>query len=271
MLVHVSNCKRRSPYFAICVVVQNELDVDEWLKYHQCLGCSRFYFFDHRSQPSLKQTMYVHKLMKKNIIRYEYVDRPAPVQYDVYNQCLRIGRMEKVSFLAFIDADEFIVYRGNVSFVTALRRFQRFGGLVLNWKAFGSSGHTLRPAGGVLANYWQCEVQREVKSIVRPKAAKGFGNAHYPVYRNRYYAVDPLQHKVRGPMNPKNKYRKPASILFQEMYINHYRFQSLEDHLRKMRRGRADVCTNCQRKLEDFVLFNNRPLSNCGILQPPCT
>lgn len=96
-------------------------------------------------------------------------------------------------WLAFIDADEFIVLReprfnppsweqqqqqqqgkdagsgvvgssdgGSGSSAahddinTFLQPYASYGGLAVNWVIFGSSGHAARPRGGVLVNYHAC-------------------------------------------------------------------------------------------------------------------
>ena len=37
-----------------------------------------------------------------------------------------------------------------------LRPYQLYGGLQVNWRQFGSSGHDAKPQGGILRNYWKC-------------------------------------------------------------------------------------------------------------------
>ena len=70
--------------------------------------------------------------------------------------------------MGFIDSDEFIIisdklktsyaksHREPLQFVNILRQYEKYGGLVLYWKMFGSSGHIRRPKGGLLVNYHRC-------------------------------------------------------------------------------------------------------------------
>jgi hypothetical protein len=48
-----------------------------------------------------------------------------------------------------LDTDEFVVIRdGSPSLPEVLRRYEEYGGLAVNWRLFGSSGHKTRPEVG---------------------------------------------------------------------------------------------------------------------------
>ena len=58
----------------------------------------------------------------------------------------------------------------------------------MNWVVFGSSGHTTRPAGGALGNYWKCLParsmhSRHIKTIVNTRFVDGPVGAHHFRYR----------------------------------------------------------------------------------------
>jgi hypothetical protein len=53
--------------------------------------------------------------------------------------------------------DEFLVpLDPHIHFPAILQQYETKGGLVVNWRYMGSSGHVGRPAGGVLASYVSC-------------------------------------------------------------------------------------------------------------------
>lgn len=74
--------------------------------------------------------------------------------------------------------------------------YEAYGGLVVNWRTFGSSGHVQRPAGSVLSNYWACNkkddrMNRFIKTIANTRcavvtAATTMGHASFP---ESYYAA----------------------------------------------------------------------------------
>ena len=100
-------------------------------------------------------------------------------------------RAEGVEWCAFLDADEFI---GNgaaggagaeaaESFAAFLARHATHCAIGLNWALFGSSGHVARPEGLLQEAFLQrarddFEVNRHIKSVVRPQYTMGVHHAH---------------------------------------------------------------------------------------------
>ena len=73
-----------------------------------------------------------------------------------------------------------------------LQNYTEFGGLALHWRFFSSSGHIMRPAGGVLANYNACCTEygsRSIKSIVQPEWVSAPATAHTFYYHSGRFAV----------------------------------------------------------------------------------
>jgi hypothetical protein len=137
-------------------------------------------------------------------------------------------------WLAFIDADEFIVLqepqyarpsweqqqqqqqRGGHAggsntgsstvqdINTFLQQYEQYGGLGVNWVIFGSSGHTKRPQGGVLVNYHAClpaqqEQNTHVKIIANTKYLLTMGDDPHRVYYkdDKHWTVNELGTQVR--------------------------------------------------------------------------
>lgn len=135
-------------------------------------------------------------------------------------------------WLAFIDADEFIVLQepqytrpsweqqqqrdGQASgsssasskvhdINTFLQQYEQYGGLGVNWVIFGSSGHTRRPQGGVLVNYHAClpaqhEQNTHVKIIANTKYLLTMGDDPHRVYykSDKHWTVNELGTQVRS-------------------------------------------------------------------------
>lgn len=88
----------------------------------------------------------------------------------------------------FIDADEFIILHDEMWLPGVLEEYTQYGGLVLYWKLFGSSGHVQRPAEGVLRSYTKCslappEIRSNLKTIARTDACKEVVIVHQCKYR----------------------------------------------------------------------------------------
>ena len=237
---------------ALCLIVKDDLDLEEWVEYHLALGVGRVYLFDDNStHPPLLPV--VHRFISSGHVVYRYLSDPLPPhtldkwapnkQLFVYRQCIREFGEQHV-FMGFIDSDEFIVLRNPADrLLDILERYRNYGGLTLNWMMFGSSGHITRPAGGVLRNYHKCFPNFHVKSIVNLRRVKNIsGDPHHFRYETGYFAVDARLNKLLGPFNPGLNAKVP-SYLFETIYLNHYFTKSKEEFLIKVKRGRPDVST----------------------------
>lgn len=86
---------------------------------------------------------------------------------------------------------------------TFLQQYEQYGGLAVNWVIFGSSGHTVRPRGGVLVNYRAClplshEQNTHVKVIANTKYLMTVGDDPHRVYYqdNSHWTVNELGEQV---------------------------------------------------------------------------
>ena len=157
-------------YLAMCLIIKDEHEnIVEWIEYHKRMGVTKIYMFDHNSTyPMLN---YISNYVVSDLVDYVYLDfhhfKKHP-QIEIYNQCLKkYGHMHK--FIAFIDSDEYIVVPDKRPIPAVLTAYEQYGGVVLNWMGFGSSGHVNKPEGGVIANYYKCHKQGTIKSIVNTK------------------------------------------------------------------------------------------------------
>lgn len=248
-------------YFAISLVVKNVFDLPEWIEYHRRLGCTKFYIFDHNSTvPLLGQ---IKNEVDSGLVEYFYIIHTKDItQHWVYNTCIERFKSRHF-FMAFIDADEFInVVDKSKNIPEILHNYENYGGLVLNWKMFGSSGHIERPEGGVLSNYNKCYDDFHVKTIANTKhVMRVRGNPHTFKYDNNKYAVDTNYHRIDYPFNPGNNMKPPAH-LYDIMYINHYSTKSRAEFKRKFEDG-------CTRTSNFIDVVDSKSVHTCPYLTMP--
>lgn len=235
---------------AICAVAKNEnLDILEWVAYHKKIGIHRIYLLDHHSEMPMNKSI-------MNYIRNDFVDylylppefHSSTAQIAAYNLCIT-KKSHYHDFMAFIDIDEFIVIaEKSKSLSDVIQPYSKFGGILLHWMLFGTSGHINRPKGGILRNYFQCAPSIDVKAIVNTKyilptpaySPSGYG-IHYFVLKDGFYYVDtnfnPIIDYYSNSSIVKNAHTLPRSF-YSKLYINHYRIKSLEDYRRKNKTGR---------------------------------
>lgn len=226
-LSHVGLCAE-SEYFAICTCVKFEPDLAEWVEYHLRMGTSKIYVYDNSDADytAVERSMTWYRKMK--YVVYERIEG-IEAQRRAFEKCSQQYR-NKHQFMAFIDADEFIVVVNKaLSIPTVLKEYERYCGLALNWMEYGRAGHVVKPPGGVLKNYNKCKTQHHVKVLANTKffTSNKFWsphqlNCHQPT-------VNELHERVHTHSTPNSTYQK--------IYINHYVVKSIEDFARKSSRG----------------------------------
>ena len=260
---------------ALCLIVKDDIDLEEWLQYHVALGVGIIYVFDNNSTyPRLIPML--HPYIVSGHVVYRYLSEPLPPgtlqgmrskQLYAYQQCLReFGKRHE--FMGFIDSDEFIVVKSHsLTLLDILADYRGYGGLTLNWMMFGSSGHISRPAGGVLSSYSHCRPDHHLKSIVNLRFVRGISvDPHHFEYKDGYFAVDTNFTRVPGAHNPALTSGVP-SHLYEKIYLNHYFKKSKEDFLRKVQRGHAD--SSVPRSVHLIERIDAECSSTCELLRMP--
>lgn len=214
----------------VCAIVLNEdMNLDEWIRYHIALGFSAIYLYDNspgfdlREWP-LRYPSHLHVLHIPGRV----------MQLTAYNHFLRtFGHLHR--WCAFIDADEFIVLKKHASITEMLEEHCQDGALVLNWYMFGSSGKMFYEPEPVTKRFHlrAREVDRHVKTIVNLSSVITMGiHECYLMRDNCGVPHDTNGRHVAGPYNPGG----PSDVAV----IHHYNAKSFEEYGWKIARGRAD-------------------------------
>lgn len=264
---------------SLCLIVKDDIDLEEWVSYHLALGVGRIYLYDNNST-RVQVIPMIHRFITSGQVVYRYLSDPLPLplrsgdpprsknkQAHVYKQCIHRFK-ENHEFMGFIDADEYIVVKNPAdTLISILERYTNYGGLTLNWMVFGTSGHVTRPPGGLLQNYYKCHPHRNVKSIVNTKYVIDIGaDPHHFTYMNGYFAVDVNFTIVPLYANPWEG--DVPNYLYETIYINHYELKSKEDYLLKVQRGRADL-PDTPNPIERIEAIDSLDTMTCEFLRMP--
>lgn len=109
----------------MCLVARDAHgDIGEWLAHHRRLGVTRVYVWDNASTPPMEEVLREH--IASGLVVYSYFDAfehptNAPQLY-AYDRCLEQGRGMH-DWMAFIDVDEFLIFRGGGSPVRSLPQY----------------------------------------------------------------------------------------------------------------------------------------------------
>lgn len=223
---------------AICAIVKDEGDyIAEWLVHHFALGFDRALVFDNGSTDRTRAELgRVARLFPVETRDWPDAGHPNP-QAAAYQQACR-DLSGCVDWVAFLDADEFLVSQAGEQVQTLLARCRDCAGIAVNWLVFGSSWHEQRPDGLVLEAFpMRSDVafppNRHVKCIVRPDAVRACSHAHAFVLDGAFCdaAGQPVEWQQPGIM------ATPPKV--ENWRVHHYFARHRGSWATKIARGRA--------------------------------
>lgn len=216
---------------------RDEPKIAEWVAHHLLLGFDKIYIFDHKSVTPISNLL-VSMLKDKRII-VTRVEKDGPIKLGLMTQAVKIAEQNNVSWMLYLDADEFLLLNQHTNIKDFLNIFKFADAIGINWLMFGTSGHKSQPSGLLTENFIRSDkiINQHVKSFVRPeKVILPVVNQHcYSMINpNRYFAASGNK-MLQGPFNPVPK-------IFTKViaYIAHYYTQSEEEHIRRKSRTMDD-------------------------------
>lgn len=230
----------------ICAIAKNEdLYIDEWIRYHRKLGVDQICIFQNnwRYSGPFTENFHVHWYAQDGEVQ----------QLNAYNRFLHNTNLsiQELDWCAFIDVDEYICVRDvSRSFRDILEEFQAYPSLAINWRLFGSSRLSWDGSHDVVTRFTKCEavLNKHIKQIVNFKLMRENGMLSKANFINPHYgnwtAVNLQKNAVIGPFNTQ------CLDQVQPLELNHYVVKTWDECLAKCARGRADA--SCKRNAEEF-------------------
>ena len=235
----------------ICVIIKDELDIDEWIFYHQEIGFDHIYIYDNNDTP-------VNLEHHDNLTHIHF---PGEVQqFNAYSNWIENYKYES-EYVCVIDADEYVVFNSNYDSVKEVLKQlpEDHNSLILNGKLFVNENEK-REQGLILEKSltWQKFLYREkwkddpflinysksVKTLSKTNLIKEIDNPH----TFKYYTS---QKSYAGDLVSECVVKNFSYYLKEEpqIWINHYYIKSLSEFRHKcLVRGRAT--TNEKRNLK---------------------
>lgn len=238
ILCELARCCNKD-VLSCCTIVRNEGEyIEEWLEYHLMVGVTKFFIYDNESTDGLYDILVPY--IEKGIVVYQEW-KGDKCQLSAYNDAIARYK-NQVGYIAFIDADEFIVPTEHVMLPELILKIfaQNPEGeaLGVNWRVYGSSGHINKPKGLVIENYVYrdsdiSEKNRHVKSIANSRWAEGFqGSSHCCMLHSNKRRISEYGTPLFGPFFTEGRCDK--------IRINHYYTKSKEEFVAKLNRGWPD-------------------------------
>ena len=220
---------------SVCAIFKNEAPyLREWIEFHKIQGVKHFYLYNNQSTDEYKQVLSPYISSKEVTLvewdfGYDYGETEswARIQRGAYNHCLKdFGN--STQWLAFIDTDEFLFCIRGTKLTEFLKGYEKYGGLVANWRLFGTSDVETIPPGRLMIEMLnRCSEKlhyrnNRVKSIVQPQHVITNVDAHNFMYKKGYPSVNEHFREHDPQYIP---------ITHDKIQINHY-WTRTEKHFR---------------------------------------
>jgi len=229
-------------------IVKNEAPyIEEWIAHHRASGCTHIFVADNGSDDGCRERL--QALQESKLCRF--IDFPSPPdrppQVPAYEEL--VARFAaQVDWMAFVDADEFIVtdkaFESIRDFVSAFHAMPEVGAIALNWACYGSSGKLEYEEGFVVERFERraeqnAFINHHYKSIVRSAAFAGTGgNPHHFRLKDGFSYVTADGEPLR--LMAQRGAGLSASVVWTNARINHYVVKSRQEFFeKKAARGRA--------------------------------
>lgn len=214
---------------------RDEPNIAEWVAHHILLGFDKIIVFDHLSSEPISSKIKTDFNGKLSIIR---VNGSGNIKAELMKNAVTMSVTQNVSWMLYLDADEFLVLNKTTNVKEYLRAFKQADSIGINWLMFGSSGFVNQPQGLLTENFVRSEIRlnQHVKSFVRPYTVKSISTPHSYIitHPNRCYSGN------KTKMNMASFNFQPLPFINSAAYIAHYYIQSEEEHMRRKNRQMDD-------------------------------
>jgi glycosyltransferase involved in cell wall biosynthesis len=255
-------------YLTLVSCIKNEAHhVAEWLAYYKSVGVEKFIIYNNMSNDETEDV--INDLPFRDDINLIEFNPTNPDRQGLAYQMAQQKYKGKTEWMLFCDSDEFFMPSVKQDLREFVSNYKAFSGFGATWQIYGSSGHILRPSGGVLNNFlYKADVDWDpnlhVKVIIKPNEVfAGFTSTGYitpHMWDTRNGVVDEdgeiIDHKQKG---------KIKKVKINKIRVNHYFNRSYEDWIDKRRRGRATIKE--KRPLEMFDVYDKNDIYDDIALQ----
>lgn len=240
----------------------------EWCEYHLMLGVDHVVIADNKSKMPIADTLKRQcDAGQVTVVLCDAEPMTCKAQTAMLND-MRIRFGPETRWMAHIDIDEFLLPKQDDSLPAMLSRYEAFGGLVIPWQCFGSSGYehhahipvterfTHRTEGFLPVFQNENMDPGSVKTIYQPSRVAHVDSAHVCTYADKWYAVTEDGQPYKRERGRKNEI----------VGLNHYVLRSREEwQERCMRRKfvdnprsyhQFDLIDRWANRIEDRTLLN---------------
>jgi len=203
-----------------CIALDEELYIDEWIKYNLALGFQHIYIYDNSNNYTLKD---------KNSDRVTVIHFPGETKMLESRDIFTLQYKNKHKWCAFIDVDEFIVLKKHNNIIDFLKDYD-YDSIALNWLMFGTSNEKEYRDEPVTSRFRYCSKNKHYKCISKLKSIDIHISPHKALIKGSIY--DTNRKIVNDIFNPDGDYNIAS--------IHHYWTKSEEEYKIKIQRRTPD-------------------------------
>jgi len=210
-------------YLTICALFHNEAQwLEEWIEYHLLVGVDHFVLYDFNSTDNWREVLQPYVEEGVVDIVQPIIPRLQKPQSSVYRECTR-RFLDRSVWIAYIDINEFLCPVSADNIKDILPEFEKYGGVVVNWRCFGTSGVEKLTADELMIEKLTWAAPRDGfysrghKTIAQPRRLKSGWGYHNFEYLPPYHAVNTDGKKVRS-----TSWWRIPSLCDNKIVINHY-------------------------------------------------
>jgi len=230
MNIYKPKINRQASRVGLFCNARDEKNIKEWAAHHLLIGFDSIIIFDHKSQIQLKD-IFANFDKRVSIIRVELPD--GNIKSRLMNYAPKIAKKINLDWFIYLDADEFLILNKQFKGVKHFLNTYSYGDSIgVNWVMFGSNYLVEDPSGTILESYTRScrNLDRHVKSFVRPESVINSDNPHYYHIKNKKKSIGLGFNMLNYP-----QCFSELNIPFYKStaYIAHYVFQSEESYLKR--------------------------------------
>ena len=219
----------------VCIAKKEQDYIEEFIKYHLPLGFKYIYLYDNEDTPTYNNFFTNNDNIK--VIHLPFNNYDKPVQYVALDNFVENYLFStEITHVAHLDIDEFIVLKKHENICDFISEYiiEDCQGIGINWRHFGSSGHTEKTNEPVTSRFTMCEEKgnMHIKTLFKKDNFLKFNTCHDVILKEGHIKST-NNTIIEGPFN--------FNIDLDIIQLNHYKCKTLPEFRYIRTRQRADV------------------------------
>lgn len=244
----------------VCIAKKEEKYIEEFVQYHLKLGVDYIFLYDNEDVPTYRNLLSTYKQVYVNHLPGKHFFG-GPQTKALEHFTTTIMKDPRITHVAHIDIDEFIVLKKHSHIHDFIRSYIKTNdnsikcaGIGMNWRFFGSSGHTIYENIPMTIRFTKCakKLNHHIKTLFNKDFFQKYNECHSIQTNHSEYSILSTSGKIiNGPFNEETEN--------DVIQLNHYKCKTFEEFKEIRKRGRADIPERVEtpQQIEDSFRVHN--------------